>query len=143
MKPLNDWTNLLSELTADIPADELEADIVLADIAGKLSAERVKKNMSQKEFAKLLGVSQGRISKMESGDCNFSVRRLFKIAHKLSIPLKIQFGEKPILQAETFYSNASTACFAKGKKSAYSNLITFPTSYNSQVNYPFADLKEQ
>lgn len=143
MKPLNDWTKLLSELTADIPADELEADIVLADIAGKLSAERIKKNMSQKEFAKLLGVSQGRISKMESGDCNFSVRRLIKIAHKLSIPLKILFGEKPILQAGTVYSNASTACFAKGKNGAYSNVISFPAVCNSRANYPSANLKEQ
>lgn len=126
MKPLNDWTNLLSELTADIPADELEADIVLADIAGKLSAARIKKNMSQKEFAKLLGVSQGRISKMESGNCNFSVRRLFKIAHKLSIPLKIQFGEKPILQAETVYSNASTACFCEGQKKRLQQSHYFP-----------------
>lgn len=100
MKASNDWADILSELTVDIPADELEADIVLADIAGKLSAERIKKGMSQKDFAKLLGISQGRVSKMESGECNFSVRHLIKIAHKLSIPLKIFFGKEPVLEQE-------------------------------------------
>lgn len=35
MKYTNDWSDLLATLTEDIPAEELEADILLADIAGK------------------------------------------------------------------------------------------------------------
>lgn len=140
MKASNEWGDILSALTADTPADELEADIVLADIAGKLSAERIKKGLSQQEFAKLLGVSQGRISKMESGECNFSVRRLIKIAHKLSIPLRIQFGEKPILQTGTTYASAAPN-FLTGNHAAYSNVISFPHAY-SNANYGLPALKE-
>lgn len=141
MKASNDWADILSELTVDIPADELEADIVLADIAGKLSAERIKKGMSQQEFAKLLGVNQSRISKMESGECNFSVRRLIKIAHKLSIPLKIQFGEKPILYSATTHANTMDN-FSAGGRAILSNVISFPQGY-SNPNYELLALKEQ
>ena len=51
MKTMNDWSSLLSALIEDIPAEELEADILLAEIAGKISAERIKRGMSQKQFA--------------------------------------------------------------------------------------------
>lgn len=140
MKVSNEWGDILSALTADTPADELEADIVLADIAGKLSAERIKRGMSQQEFAKLLGVNQSRISKMESGECNFSVRRLIQIAHRLSIPFKIQFGEKPILQSAAPYASASPN-FHTGNHAAYSNVISFPHAY-CNANYGLLDLKE-
>ena len=105
MDNLHEFLNLL---TNDIPADELEADIVLADIAGKLSAERIRRGMSQNDFAKLLGVNQSMVSKMESGECNFTVRKLIQIAHKLSIPCKILFGNKPILESTDKYAVSST-----------------------------------
>lgn len=140
MKASNEWGDILSALTADIPADELEADIVLADIAGKLSAERIKKGMSQQEFAKLLGVNQSRISKMESGECNFSVRRLIQIAHRLSMPCKIQFGEKPVLQSASPYASASPN-FHTGRHTVCNNLISFPRAYSNANSEPLA-LKE-
>ena len=141
MRATNDWNELLSALTAEIPADELEADLVLADIAGKLSAERVKRGMSQTEFAELLGVSQGRISKMESGDCNFSVRRLIKIAHKLGIPCKIQFGESPVLADKSKHA-ANVSSFPRGTKAEQNTVIQFPGVYRNYNNSSFIQ-KEQ
>lgn len=141
MKHTTDWSDLLATLAKDIPEEELEADILLADIAGKISAERIKRNLSQQAFAELLGVTQSQVSKIENGDNNFTIRRLIKIAHKLKIPLKILFGEKPILQTKTVYSNATTSHFMKGKNDAYSNVIFFPSAFINSVNYP--DLKEQ
>ena len=54
MKYTNDWSDLLATLAEDIPAEELEADMLLADIAGKISAERIKRGLSQQAFADLL-----------------------------------------------------------------------------------------
>ena len=101
MKYTNDWSDLLAALTEDIPAEELEADMLLADIAGKISAERIKRGLSQQAFADLLDVTQSQVSKIENGDNNFTIRRLVSIAHKLSMPLKILFGEQPIMEKKT------------------------------------------
>lgn len=132
MKYNNDWSDLLAALTEDIPAEELEADMLLADIAGKISAERIKRGLSQQAFAELLGVTQSQVSKIENGDNNFTIRRLVSIAHKLSMPLKILFGEKPI-QAQKASPVSVTS-----EKSSYgyarsNNVITFPGSYCSEM----------
>ncbi len=132
MKPVNDWSDLLTTLTEGIPADELEADILLADIAGKIAAERIKQGLSQQELADRLGVTQSQVSKMESGDNNFTIRRLVTIAHKLKMPLKILFGEKPIMEQQT-----SSVCVSS-KRSAYqhahhNNVITFPGVYCNEM----------
>ena len=132
MKTMNDWSSLLSALIEDIPAEELEADILLAEIAGKISAERIKRGMSQKQFAELLGVKQAQVSKIENGDSNFTIRRLVSIAHKLSMPLKILFGENPILERQTSPVSVTS------EKSSYgyarsNNVITFPGTYCSEM----------
>lgn len=117
---------LLHLLTDDIPADELEADIVLADIAGKLSAERIRRDMSQSEFAKLLGVNQSMVSKMESGDCNFTIRKLIQIAHKLSLPCRVLFGKKPILNYAESNTQSERSNYVASASSAKCNVIPFP-----------------
>lgn len=135
MKTMNDWSSLLSALTEDIPAEELEADILLADIAGKISAERIKRGLSQQAFAELLGVTQSQVSKIENGDNNFTIRRLVSIAHKLSMPLKILFGEKNILN---YSSTSSVACNSKASyQQSYANQVTIvsPTLLRQNVSY--------
>ena len=132
MKYTNDWSDLLATLTEDIPAEELEADILLADIAGKISAERIKRGLSQQAFAELLGVTQCQVSKIENGDNNFTIRRLVSIAHKLSMPLKILFGEKPVLNQKPVSVSVTSEQSSYGCAHS-NNVIAFPGSYCSEM----------
>lgn len=45
--------------------------------------------MTQKEFVEHIKVSQGMISKWESGDYNFSIKTLAEVAEKLDMELYI------------------------------------------------------
>ncbi len=45
--------------------------------------------MTQKEFAEHIKVSQGMISKWESGNYNFSIKTLAEVAEKLDMELYI------------------------------------------------------
>ena len=56
---------------------------------------RVSHNLSQKQLADHLGISQAMVSKYESGDYNISLRALIDLFDKLSIPLNISFGKEP------------------------------------------------
>jgi transcriptional regulator with XRE-family HTH domain len=57
----------------------------LAIIAAKIQLKRIEKGLNQQEFAKVMGVSQGMISKWESGEYNFSVNTLTEICEKLNL----------------------------------------------------------
>jgi len=54
---------------------------------------RIKYNLSQKKLADKLGVKQAMVSKLESGDYNYTVEQLWKIASKLGFKLNIDFEE--------------------------------------------------
>lgn len=55
---------------------------------------RIKENLSQTKLAKKLGVTQAMVSKLESGDYNYSVEQLWKISQKLGFELRISLEEK-------------------------------------------------
>ena len=55
---------------------------------------RYSRNLSQKELAKLSGLSQSDISKLENGTCNPTIKLLQKIADGLDMDLKIEFVPK-------------------------------------------------
>lgn len=65
------------------------AAIQMAKISAMLSATRIEKGMTQKEFADFMGVSQGMVSKWESEEYNFTVANLAKICEKLNLTLEI------------------------------------------------------
>jgi ribosome-binding protein aMBF1 (putative translation factor) len=71
-----------------------ELDDILVDIAVKIIQYRIKNNLSQKELAQKLGISQAMVSKLESGDYNPTVKMLYEIAKKLGFELEIEFREK-------------------------------------------------
>ena len=68
-------------------------DILAAQILGEISAAIVKKRlelgMTQKEFAKYVGVSQGMVSRWEGGDYNFTIRNLVELSTKLDLNLDV------------------------------------------------------
>ena len=65
---------LVNVLTQGLSEEDLSNAILMADIAAEISISRIKMGMTQKEFAKYLGVSQRWISRIESGDRDSTIR---------------------------------------------------------------------
>jgi len=49
--------------------------------------------LSQKKLAEKLGVTQAMVSKLESGDYNYTVEQLWKISQKLGLSFDVVFEE--------------------------------------------------
>lgn len=78
-----------NELFEDLTPEEMESAETIAKISKSLILERNRRGMTQGEMAKLLGVSQGMVSKWESAEYNFTVSSLVKIALKLNLDYQI------------------------------------------------------
>ncbi|MCD5414062.1 MAG: helix-turn-helix domain-containing protein [Clostridiales bacterium] len=89
----NAW-NLVDELDGGELDDEFELDDILTDISFKLIDYRIENNLTQKQLASKLSVSQAMVSKLESGEYNPTVELLFKISKKLEWKFEIIL-EKP------------------------------------------------
>lgn len=66
----------------------------LSIIASRIQLRRIEKGMNQKEFAKMMGVTQGMISKWESGEYNFSIDTLSQICEGLELEFTPYIREK-------------------------------------------------
>lgn len=70
----------------------------LYDIYYKISTAifkyRVKHDLSQKKLAQKLGVTQSMVSKLESGDYNYTIEQLWKVSQKLGLKFKVVFEEE-------------------------------------------------
>lgn len=76
---------LFDFLSAHISEAEFKTAIITAEISSRITKERIDRNMTQKEFADFLGVSQPMISKWESGDYNFTISAISDIFDKLNL----------------------------------------------------------
>lgn len=94
----NPW-DLIDELASDEAKEGLELDDILVNISLKLINFRINNDMTQKELANKLGISQAMISKLESGDYNPSVEQLWKISKKLGWKFAVVF-EEPIVETK-------------------------------------------
>ena len=76
-----------------------QADIISATIQSKICSaivdERISRGMNQKEFAELLDVSQGMVSRWESSDYNFTINTIAKIAEKLGLLFDVTLVPDP------------------------------------------------
>lgn len=68
---------------------EIKTTIELEKISARIEGCRLDLNMTQKEFAGYMGVSQGMVSKWESREYNFTVRSLNEICQKLGLSLEL------------------------------------------------------
>lgn len=93
----NAW-DLIDELAVGPLADEFELDDILMDISFKLIDYRMENNITQKQLAESLLVSQAMVSKLESGEYNPTVELLFKIAKKLTWKFEIVLEESSRMQ---------------------------------------------
>lgn len=96
-KPLTRSSGLddLLELFGDtVTVSDIIASNVLGRISASIAKKRIQSNMTQKEFARYMCVSQGMVSKWEGGDYNFSIRTLADIAEKLDMELTVNLDVK-------------------------------------------------
>ena len=61
------------------------------EISSKLFDYRMSNGWSQKKLAEVLGVTQAMVSKLESGEYNYTIEQLWKISKKLGWKLNISF----------------------------------------------------
>lgn len=89
----------LDLILSDISEDEVRRTASKMAIAAKIAKTLEKRNMSQKEFSRILGKRPSEISKWLSGKHNFTTDTLSDIEHALDIhlldierrlPLKVQ-----------------------------------------------------
>jgi len=88
----NPW-DLIEELASDEAKENFELDDILVGISLKLINYRINNNITQKELANILGISQAMISKLESGDYNPSIEQLWKISKKLGWKFEVVFED--------------------------------------------------
>ena len=124
---------LLSALTKDIGDEDLLLSTLQSLIASEITGYRIKHSMTQSALAQFLGVSQGMLSKWESGDCNFRLSTLVSIATKLGIEMQSPF----------------VPAVPKAYHSTFSNITKFPpiswssNSYFEKNSFSIATTVEQ
>lgn len=85
---LNDLLKLFYDKVS--PEDMMFAKIV-AHVTTQITRQRMARKMNQKEFADFLGCSQAYISKLENGECNFTLGKLCELAIKLDMDVSVEF----------------------------------------------------
>lgn len=103
--PTTDW------LIKGVSNEQLETEKALAVISAQIYIKRTEMGMDQKAFAKHMGVTQGLVSRWESGTYNFSISTLISICDKLGLVF-----EPKIMEKEFVTQNIK---FIKTKKSDY------------------------
>ncbi|MDD6570838.1 MAG: helix-turn-helix transcriptional regulator [Thermoflexaceae bacterium] len=84
-------TNWLAEGLSD---SEINSIKELAKISAKIEMKRNELGMNQKEFARMMNVSQGMVSKWESGEYNFTIVTLKEICDNLGLGFEPYIYEK-------------------------------------------------
>lgn len=73
---------------------EIKSTVELARVSAMIERKRHDKEMTQKEFAAFMGVTQGMVSKWESRDYNFTIRSLNEICEKLGLNLLVELEDR-------------------------------------------------
>lgn len=81
--------NLMNLFEEFVDEDDILSAQILSHISSEIVKYRIDKKMSQKEFASFLDVSQSMISKIESGDYNFTIKKLVELCNKMDLSLTI------------------------------------------------------
>lgn len=71
---------------------EQKTIVELAKISARIERCRLELEMTQEEFAKYMGVTQGMISKWESREYNFTIRSLNEICQKLNMDFSVSIA---------------------------------------------------
>lgn len=93
IKNLPDAWEMIDRLGGEEAKEKNELYDIYYRISTALFDYRLKYDLSQKKLAEKLGVSQPMVTKLESGDYNYTVEQLWKIATKLGFKFSIDFQE--------------------------------------------------
>lgn len=93
---MNKTTKIDNWLTEGRKEEELRSEEILAIVSGRIQLRRIEMGLDQKQFAKLLGVTQGMVSRWESGTYNFTISTLVNICEKLGLSFDPQITAKEI-----------------------------------------------
>lgn len=88
------------ELFADLPESDFKNACLRGAISAEIRNKRYQMKMTQKEFAKFLGVTQGMVSKWEAPGYNFSLNALVELFVKLNIDFDVIINNKPVLKCK-------------------------------------------
>lgn len=88
----NTSNEMFEYLSNHISKSDIYAAKAIAKISMFLFKCRRELNMTQKDFAKMMGVSQGMVSKWESAEYNFTIENIAHIAEKLKVTFEIEFA---------------------------------------------------
>jgi transcriptional regulator with XRE-family HTH domain len=72
----------------------------LAKVALRLSDLLEQRQLSQRDLARKLGVSEGRVSQILSADANLTIRTLARIADALDVDLDLSFHQRDHHESE-------------------------------------------
>lgn len=93
----NNW------LIDGISEEQFQTEKILAVIGANINLKRLEMGMDQKLFAKFMGVSQGMVSRWESGSYNFSVSTLSSICQKLDLTLNVDIKSELAEKEKMFF----------------------------------------
>ena len=113
-------TNWVSEGFSEA---EVKTMIELAKISARIERCRIDMQMTQKEFADYMGVTQGMVSKWESREYNFTIKTLNEICQKIDFELSVSL-EKPCVKSDyTIVRWDSEKVAMKQKKSGWATFL--------------------
>lgn len=82
----------LNEISKGRPESSKNKAEMLFNISSMIIDYRLENNLTQKQLAEFLEVTQGMVSKWESGEYNFSISQVCKIAEKLNMTPELTFS---------------------------------------------------
>jgi predicted XRE-type DNA-binding protein len=101
-KNVNDQ-EFFSQLLNSIPVETKESISISMEIASQINSILKRKNISQREFAALMGKQESEISKWLSGNHNFTTKTIGKIQAVLKEPvINVPIYTKPHLVCQAY-----------------------------------------
>lgn len=88
---MNGNQQMIDLMAQYLSKEDIYAGQAIASVSAFVLKERTRLGMSQKEFAKKMGVTQGMISKWESAEYNFTIETIAQICAKLGHSFDISF----------------------------------------------------
>jgi len=110
-KTVQDILELFSEF---VTPEDIVFSKLSAEMTSILVKERIKKNMTQAEFADFLNVKQSQVSKWEHGGVNFSLKTIANLVAKLNLDTSIvAYSKSPSVADDALTITTSVNTYAK------------------------------
>ena len=93
MSKRSDIKDVLELFRETVSPEEIISATLNAKISSDIARIRIAKGLSQKDFAQLIGVSQGRVSRLESGTDNYTIGTLAKIVAACNLNIHISISD--------------------------------------------------